>query len=310
MSIMSEIMSPIMIGILSPIIGVDVITSQFLTGDGSSTFGSHSSISLISGDTITINAVLDSTGSLQTLIDSTGVNKPTAQVTAANLLDFNSALISSVTISGSSVADGASVAAFQDGKLREIIVTISGASTIDRVGGDSAGANNWGNVFADYSVDANSVITTWAIDSGSTTSEEASVGSGTLTFNGVVDDDWELLTQDGTDWIGIERWTFADPSISSGSEGIFTTMDGQETDGVLTSGTEYRFGVTVSSLTVGLVRLQVGNTNAINTSSNGDFSGIVNRSSSTRLRTLTGGTQPNAGASLSSITVKRFLEVV
>ncbi|MEJ1412778.1 MAG: hypothetical protein RPU90_04265 [Candidatus Sedimenticola sp. (ex Thyasira tokunagai)] len=108
--------------------------------------------------------------------------------------------------------DGTDVEVFVDEGATPVLTYAAGAtletgSMVLSVGARDD-ASGWKNFFtgviSDLELDNNGTVTKWDIDSGSTTTESPSIGTGDLTFVNVVAGDWEEFTLTGSEWLSAD----------------------------------------------------------------------------------------------------------
>lgn len=98
----------------------------------------------------------------------------------------------SVDIDGTSYNNVAFISHYYDGNDHVLTLTIddNNGRDIDRIGRSNANGNFANGIIKDVEISKGGVITKYNINSGSTTTESASVGTGTMTFNNVEATDW------------------------------------------------------------------------------------------------------------------------
>lgn len=98
----------------------------------------------------------------------------------------------SVDIDGTSYNNVAFVSQYYDGNDHVLTLTIddNNGRDIDRIGRSNANGNFANGIIKDVEISKGGVTTKYNIDSGSTTTESASVGTGTMTFVNVDAGDW------------------------------------------------------------------------------------------------------------------------
>jgi len=165
-------------------ITVSAATVSELTFGGVDEDATITPVELIPGDTITFKFKATGNTTYSTLID---------------VLDFRfysssrvrwGAQASSVTLDGVAITSGSTQSKVEDGLEHTIVITMGATSTTIARIGSTDGSEFYEGVIKDLTFDANGTITTYNIDSGSTTTESASVGTGTMTFNNVLSGDW------------------------------------------------------------------------------------------------------------------------
>lgn len=119
--------------------------------------------------------------------------------------------------------------------------------------------------------------------------------------------DVELYTQVSDGWEGEELWTYGD-AVSNGAEGAGQLIAGSTSDPNVVTGNVYRYGAAVAGLTGGEIRYQLGASDIVVTSADGNFQGEHTVTSNDNNYVRVGGSQCNAGATM-TVSTKRFLEV-
>jgi len=120
--------------------------------------------SVTSGDTLTIPFSTTTSGTSMFLCGD-DATPASAEFDAGNLLQLVGC---TATIDGTAVADGASIAAYQDGKLRDLVLTFTGSLTVGFIGQNGAGAGFWEGQLLSHQFTISSVVQDPVIyDSGS-----------------------------------------------------------------------------------------------------------------------------------------------
>ncbi len=234
--------------------------------------------------------------------------------------------VDEVTVKIADVNVSTSGANLADGKIHSIIVKrTSGTTTITVDGvalgsgaqassfvinqiGVAASINRYDGVIANLSIkDAGTLIRSYAINEDlSTTSTivDSISGQDGTAVNITAS---ELFTQqaNGDFLSNTELWTFGD-SVSNGAEGAF--MDINSGAAPLTVGDRYLAIYDVTNQTSGAMQFRFGGTTGQTITANGSFTEARIATIAGGLKTRVGATQCNLGATISNISVKRFLE--
>ena len=128
-----------------------------------------------------------------------------------------------------------------------------------------------------------------------------------LTYNNIdtLSDVRDTYTLVDGDWLGSEVWGVGD-SVSTGAEGAFQTI--ANAGDVLTIGAFYSLNYTVSGMTTGEMGFRLGSASGDTLTVDGSFTENITANGA-QLRTRVLGAQPNAGATVESIEVKRLIQV-
>ena len=249
------------------------------------------------------------------------------QFDAGDLLQLTNC---TATFDGVAVADGASIAAYLDGKLHNIVLTMTGSDTITYLGSNGASANYFSGEVLSVKATISSVVTNYIIDSGSTTIQyargEVSPSAKYLTLNNVADTDWESFTynQQYVRWEGVDRvvnggfdtdtdwtkgtgWTIAAGVASCDGTQVSASNLSQDISAHVNEGERVSITYTVNSISVDWIRIVVGGTTGGTTvqTAPGTYTDTINAGSGTPT-----GIRVNAGTicEADNISARKVLE--
>ncbi|PHS70701.1 MAG: hypothetical protein COB23_03240 [Methylophaga sp.] len=171
------------------VINPAVPATQQLTFDGADTHATFSNKSLGIGDTATQIFNSNNLGSSRYLFDSTSGIRGRFSVNSSNRADFDNSR-TSFTIDGNNVGWNSDISAYMDGNDHPIVLTATSPVVVNVIGQHKDSWDNWDGVLKELEFNIGGTITKWNIDSGSTTTEAASIGTGDMTFVNVVAGDW------------------------------------------------------------------------------------------------------------------------
>lgn len=174
-------------GIGRPILAAaSAITRKFLTFGGSEYLTVDAPVALTAGDTVSIDFVAAPSGLSRYLIDTdpSGAGRSFALLEGNNTLDFLSTAYSAATLDGVAILDGADITAALDGALHTLTLTVSANITVGIFGARYSAGSLFVGILANATLMVSGVPRTWAIGSGSTTTDDG------LTHVSVVDSDW------------------------------------------------------------------------------------------------------------------------
>lgn len=278
------------------------------TWNGSTTFGTFNDpITVVTGDTLELPLASATSGTLMDLLD--GV----LQFDAGDLLQLTNC---TATIDGTPVADGASIAAYLDSKLHDILLTFTGADTITYIGQNGAAANFFSGEILTvthtpiatgiplvYNIDDDSLTTTYA-------EGHASPSTKFITWSNFVASDIELFTYDAANslWAGVEMYTAGPAWAFDGTEPLFTAENISPNTTIV--GGRYKQNLVIASYATGTLQNAVGGVIKANYTSTGSDSSITTATST--LSTVTKLQVTVAAPLIASGTwsVKRVLEEV
>ena len=274
-------------GIVARGIVGNIISQDAIPGDVVGNMAVNPQRNILTFNGINIDAVLQ-TPSVLTVSDTTKlVFASTTTGTTKDLLDgvlqFDASDLlqltnCTTTIDGNTVADGASIAAYLDGKVHTIVITMTGSDTVTYIGQNGFAANFYKGEIFSVEFTVSGVVTNYVLDNGSTTIQYArghvSPSTKYVTYNNVAISDWEYFIFNPVDnwWEGIElvvdggfdtvcgvNWLCGSPwSIGSSKATTDGIVQGNLTQSIFTIGNHYVAKVNIQDYIDESLNLYIG----------------------------------------------------
>ncbi len=173
-----------------------VITRQILTLDGQSSFMKTSTISVTSGDILEVDVILTQTGVTQYIHDTNygDPNRFYLLINGSNLLNYYPGS-TALSIDGTPIISGTDITSFLDGGIHPMQIVFDRPLSLGTFGVNGLMSNGFLNGgYTRIYTSVSGVETEWPIDSGSTVSEDATTGTGTIYFYDISTGSWEEFT--------------------------------------------------------------------------------------------------------------------